>query len=74
LKYDECALFFNEGLTSVKLNGKYGFVDKTGKEIIPLKYDECALFFNEGLTSVKLNGKYGFVDKDRKRNYSVEIQ
>ena len=43
-------------------NGKYGFVDKTGKEVIPFKY-EWAVFFSEGLASVKFDGKYGFIDK-----------
>jgi hypothetical protein len=28
-----------EGLAKVKLNGKWGFIDKTGKEIVPPKYD-----------------------------------
>jgi hypothetical protein len=49
-------------LASVKLNGKYGFIDKTGQEIIPLKYDE-AWSFHEGLGGVKLDGKSGYVDK-----------
>ena len=30
---------FSEGLAFVLLNYKYGFIDKTGKEVIPLKYD-----------------------------------
>ena len=31
VKYDEVG-FFNEGLTTVKLNWKYGAIDRTGKE------------------------------------------
>lgn len=56
---------FREGLALVRLNDKYGFVDKTGKEVIPLKY-EYAYSFREGLSKVRLNGKYGFVDKTGK--------
>ena len=56
---------FREGLALVRLNDKYGFVDKTGKEVIPLKY-EYAYSFREGLALVKLNDKYGFVDKTGK--------
>jgi hypothetical protein len=52
---------FSEGLAMVKLNGKWGFIDKTGKEIIPLKYDG-AHSFSEGLVVVELNEKYGFID------------
>ena len=46
-KYD-ATYGFKEGLAYVKLNGKYGFIDKTGKEIIPLKV------FAEGIKQ-KLN-------------------
>jgi hypothetical protein len=42
--------------------GKYGFIDKTGAEIIPLKYDH-ADNFSDGLARVELDGKYGFVNK-----------
>ena len=31
---------YYEGLASVSLNGKYGFIDKTGKEVISLIYDK----------------------------------
>ena len=53
---------YSEGLAWVRLNGKYGFIDKSGTEVIPCKYD-YAYFFSEGLAEVKLNGKYGFIDK-----------
>ena len=53
---------YSEGLAWVRLNGKYGFIDKSGTEVIPCKYDN-AVPFNEGLASVELNGKFGFVDK-----------
>ena len=51
-----------EGLAWVRLNGKYGFIDKSGTEVTPCKYD-YANPFSEGLACVKLNGKYGFIDK-----------
>lgn len=60
-KYDY-AWSFREGLAHVRSNGKFGFVDKLGKEVIPLKYD-LADFFREGLTIVELDAKYGFIDK-----------
>ena len=52
---------FSEGLAEVKLNGKYGFVDQQGKEVVPLKYDN-ARSFSEGLARVRLNYKWGFID------------
>ncbi len=45
----------------VQLNGKWGFINKEGKEVIPCKYD-VAFEFNEGLALVQLNGKFGYID------------
>jgi len=53
---------FTEGLGRVRQAGKYGFVDKTGKLIIPVKYDG-AMEFSEGLAPVFLDGKAFFIDK-----------
>ena len=61
-KYDY-AENFSEGMACVKLNGKYGFINKLGQEIIPLKYDFVAGEFNEGMAGVELNGKYVYVNK-----------
>ena len=41
---------------------KYGFIDKTGREIISCKYDQ-ARAFSEGLAVVKLNSNYMLIDK-----------
>ena len=41
---------------------KWGFIDGTGKLIIPFKYDRV-YGFAEGLAAVWLNGKGGFIDK-----------
>ena len=60
-----CLPDFHEGLASVKKGDKYGFIDKTGKEIIPIIY-EYANAFHEGLASVKKGDKYGFIDKTGK--------
>src|SRR6478752_4297339 len=46
---------FTEGLGRVRQNGKYGFVDKTGKLIIPAKY-EMADAFSEDFAMVLLDG------------------
>lgn len=36
--------------------GKYGFIDKTGKEVIPLIYDYANYNFNNGLIVVAEKG------------------
>jgi uncharacterized membrane protein YhaH (DUF805 family) len=56
---------FSEGLALVELNGKYGYIDDTGTEVIPLKYDG-AWDFSEGMSLVLLKGKYGYIDKTGK--------
>ena len=43
-------------------DNKWGFVDETGKLVIPCKYDRVHGFV-EGLAAVWLNGKGGFIDK-----------
>ena len=57
---------FNEGLARVNLNGKFGFIDKTGKEVIPLIYNDV-YDFSEGLARVEFdNCDYGYIDKTGK--------
>ena len=42
--------------------GKWGYIDKTGREVIPCKYDRVWAF-SEGLAEVLKSGKYGYIDK-----------
>ncbi|MBQ7020051.1 MAG: WG repeat-containing protein, partial [Bacteroidales bacterium] len=60
-KYDFISSF-REGMASIKMNGKYGYIDKSGREVIPCRYDD-AYSFSEGMASIKMNGKYGYIDK-----------
>ena len=52
---------FSEGLASIKINGKHGYIDKSGLLVIPCKY-ELASLFEDSLACVELNGKYGFIN------------
>jgi hypothetical protein len=57
---------FSEGLCPITVSSdKFGFIDKTGKVVIPLKYDLVDLF-SEGLAKVTLNNKDGFIDQSGK--------
>ena len=62
---------FSEGLVSVwKFNESkdeyfYGFIDKTGKEVIPHQFTTVGSF-SEGLCFVSGKGKSGFIDKNGK--------
>jgi hypothetical protein len=60
-------------LAAVKIDGKWGFIDKTGQMVIPPHFDGEADFysgffaigptFSEGLAAVKIDGKWGFINK-----------
>ena len=47
----------------VCLNGKWGYIDKTGKYVIEPQYDEIRPFDESGLAAVKINDKWGTIDK-----------
>lgn len=64
--------YFKDGLAYVLQNGKCGFIDKTGKAVIPIIYDDIMNlkegefffeYFKDGLAIVKKDGKYGAVDR-----------
>ena len=66
--YDD-VLNFSDGLAGVMpkgifgfSNGKCGFIDKFGKQVIPCIYDNT-WGFSEGLASVEQNGKWGCINK-----------
>lgn len=81
-KYDYTFWGFNEGLAAVSSGGefefvrennrysyrggKWGYIDKTGEEIIPLKYDEADKFSaGKARVAISENGirKVGYIDK-----------
>ena len=50
-----------EGLTGIKRDGKFGFVDNRGRLRIANRYEAVGEFHN-GLAPVKLLGKWGFIN------------
>lgn len=58
------ALSFSEGLAYVMKKGERGYIDKTGKMVIPLEDNIVGYAFSEGLAAVS-NDKFkvGFIDK-----------
>jgi hypothetical protein len=58
-------LFFSEGFLRVTENGKDGYLDRTGKQIIPCRFD-YAKPFSEGLAAVSVGGKDGYIDRSGK--------
>ena len=56
---------FHDGLAAFMFNGKVGFIDRTGKVVIPPEYDS-ANDFSEGFAKVVKNNKGGYIDKTGK--------
>jgi hypothetical protein len=63
-KYDSFRGDFEEGFLRVRKDGKYGVIDKSGKEIVPCRYADIRPF-SEGMAGVTYeeNGKRGFINK-----------
>ena len=67
-KYDYIASFGEHGHASfavVRLENRYGLIDRQGKEVIPPEYDKIYSFGSSGLNWAKVqkNNRYGFIDR-----------
>ncbi|MDR1594944.1 MAG: WG repeat-containing protein [Prevotellaceae bacterium] len=57
---------FSEGLAAISENGRWGFIDQTGKTVVPFIYEKVN-DFSDGLAAVeKSKYKWGVVDKTGK--------
>jgi uncharacterized protein (TIGR02145 family) len=64
-QYDD-VLPFAEGLAAVKANGKWGYINQDGEEVIKPQKFQKAGSFSEKMAMVFLNGKWGFINKEGK--------
>lgn len=55
------SLFFSDGLSAVRKDDKYGYINTLGELVIPIQYDN-AFAFSEGMAMVIKDGKRGYVD------------
>ncbi len=54
---------FSEGLAQIKIDGKWGYIDKTGSVVIQPQFDKTDNF-SEGLARVWISGKnWGYIDQ-----------
>ena len=60
-KYDSVGSF-SEGVALIRVDGKWGFIDKTGSEVIPpiLEY-QVIEDVSEGIAAVRRDDKWGFI-------------
>ena len=68
---------FSEGLAKVSWGKKWGFIDSTGKEVVPLKYDLVG-DFSEGLAWVGVGTKsgereFGYIDRTGKEVIPISL-
>ena len=60
-------VFYEKNVLKVQKNDKFGLIDLTGKEIVPVEYDEITVIKEiENSFKVRKDGKYGIVDGDGK--------
>jgi len=61
-QYQEIQEFFDKPFTPVKLNGKWGVIDQSGKTVLPFTYDEIT----EGIPfwMARKGKKHGAIDMD----------
>jgi hypothetical protein len=57
-----CPQFIN-GLVKVRVDGKYGFVNKLGEPVIPAKFDSAQDFANSSFCVVSQGTKWGIINK-----------
>ena len=61
-KFDDARLFADDGYAAVCVDGKWGFVDKDGKQVIKPQFNEAHSFSN-GLAAVRFSNGWGYVDE-----------
>ena len=57
----DCARDFKEGFAAVLKDGKYGYINTKGEQIIECKFDDFD-DFNECVVAVKKDGKWGYIN------------
>jgi hypothetical protein len=55
---------FQEGIAQVRVDGKFGFIDTTGKMVIEPYFSHASRHCQNGLVFVERDGKRGFRDKE----------
>jgi WG containing repeat len=59
----------------VKEGGKWGFIDKTGRLVIPAQYESVDYRgFSDGLAQVSINHRFGYIDTSGKVVFVLEYE
>ncbi len=57
-------LFPNNNIYAKKINGKWGFVDKAGNQVVDSKYDMVTEINEYGFAGIRENGKWGVINSN----------
>ncbi len=60
--FDDMQLYAAE-LFGAKQNGKWGYIDQTGKVVIPFQFDRTAGIFSDKPVPQQKDGKFGYINK-----------
>lgn len=63
--------YYSQGLINVAKAGKWGFVDKTGRVVIPFQFDHASAFNKEGAL-VKKGTEWWYINKQGKKILASE--
>jgi len=59
--FDHAKPFSSDGYAAVKIDGRWGFIDKKGSIVIKPQYDDVGSF-SLGLAPVRMNEEWGYID------------
>lgn len=67
-EYDQADYFTERGIALVKKGDKYGFIDTTGKIVMPFRFDKMYLTpeLENHFAVARVGGKWGFIDENGK--------
>lgn len=60
----EDVLFSETGIHAVKKDGKWAFMDSSGRKLFPHRFGEIQPLYEDGLAPARLGAKWGFTDKE----------
>ena len=63
-KWDDVDAFNGDLYAAVKVGYTWGYIDATGKEIVPCQYTNAKSFSN-GFAAVEKNGKWGYIEREK---------
>jgi hypothetical protein len=61
-RFDAAYDFTTNDRARVKIDGKWGYINSMGKEVIPFRFEDAQGFFSNDLAAVKLDGKWGYIN------------